>query len=210
MSFVGRTCAGLGRSFASARAATTTAAAIGTLPRHVTRSLATLAPRPLAPGVTFPGATRPMARLASPHGMAHFSTSSGPVQAQATGAPAITTEPTAVSVRFADGSTSSFHHIWLRDHCLCPACLHPETLQRTVDTFSLAPEQLQAASIRLVPPTGDAPAQMEITWAGSDAHVSLFPLAWLQTHAYDQRATNYQRDLITDKCVHHRPAPCLF
>ncbi len=30
--------------------------------------------------------------------------------------------------------------LWLRDHCPCPACLHPETRQRQVDTFALPAE----------------------------------------------------------------------
>lgn len=30
------------------------------------------------------------------------------------------------------------HHIWLRDHCRCPECLHPVTKQRLVNTFEVS------------------------------------------------------------------------
>jgi len=29
------------------------------------------------------------------------------------------------------------HGVWLRDHCQCPQCHHPETQQRLLDTFSV-------------------------------------------------------------------------
>lgn len=43
----------------------------------------------------------------------------------------------AVRVTWNDDFTAIFHKKWLRDHCTCPVCLHPETLQRQVDTASI-------------------------------------------------------------------------
>lgn len=43
----------------------------------------------------------------------------------------------AVRVTFQDGASARFHKLWLRDHCRCPQCLHPETKQRQLDTASI-------------------------------------------------------------------------
>lgn len=43
----------------------------------------------------------------------------------------------AVRVTFHDGASAKFHKLWLRDHCRCPQCLHPETRQRQLDTASI-------------------------------------------------------------------------
>lgn len=49
-----------------------------------------------------------------------------------------------VDVSWRDGSRSEnapFSHVWLRDNCLCTACLHPKTRQRQVDTLQVPPPQ---------------------------------------------------------------------
>lgn len=43
----------------------------------------------------------------------------------------------AVRVTFEDGASAKFHKLWLRDHCRCPQCLHPDTKQRQLDTASI-------------------------------------------------------------------------
>lgn len=43
----------------------------------------------------------------------------------------------AVSITWQDGFTAKFHKLWLRDHCTCPECQHPETKQRQIDTASI-------------------------------------------------------------------------
>ncbi len=40
--------------------------------------------------------------------------------------------------------------MWLRDHCTCPRCLHPETRQRQLDTFTIAPD-VRGRELRLDP-----------------------------------------------------------
>jgi trimethyllysine dioxygenase len=45
-----------------------------------------------------------------------------------------------VEVTWVDGAAASrFSAFWLRDHCHAPESLHPETLQRQVDTFAIPP-----------------------------------------------------------------------
>jgi trimethyllysine dioxygenase len=65
--------------------------------------------------------------------------------------------------------------LWLRDHCLCPKCLHPETRQRLSDTVAFD----KALATRRISIAANAP-ELEIEWAGDDAHVSSFDAAWLR------------------------------
>ena len=70
-------------------------------------------------------------------------------------------------------SSSRFSPFWLRDHCHARHSLHPDTLQRQVDTFSI--------------PLDIQPAQIEIAAAGRALHIvwkhdgvrSEFPAAFL-------------------------------
>ncbi len=59
--------------------------------------------------------------------------------------------------------------LWLRDHCPCPKCLHPETRQRLSDTVAFD----QALAAHRISIAANAP-ELEIEWAGGDAHVSTF------------------------------------
>ena len=66
----------------------------------------------------------------------------------------LTTGASAVTVAWADGSApSDFHHLWLRDNCACAECRHPDTWERTLDTYSLpldiAPFALHAATSKI-------------------------------------------------------------
>ncbi|WP_259780513.1 TauD/TfdA family dioxygenase [Aestuariispira ectoiniformans] len=78
-------------------------------------------------------------------------------------------------IDWGDGSNSDFHYFWLRDNCRCPACLHPQTWERTLDTYAIDPDiqplemEIQAGALRLCWP---------------DGHESIFEAAWLQDHAY--------------------------
>jgi DUF971 family protein len=79
-----------------------------------------------------------------------------------------------LAIRWADGHPSRFHAIWLRDGCLCPACAHPGTGQRLLETGAI-PDDLALASAR-VNPDGD----VEVAWA--DGHAGVYPTAWLRAH----------------------------
>ncbi|TDQ86477.1 trimethyllysine dioxygenase [Dongia mobilis] len=72
-----------------------------------------------------------------------------------------------IEIAFGDGTSHVFTHDWLRDHCTCASCHHPETRQRLVDTFAL-PAGLQASAIEL----GAGGDRLGITW--SDGHESSF------------------------------------
>ena len=44
---------------------------------------------------------------------------------------------------------------WLRDHCPCPECLHPETLQRQVDSLVLMGDLQYHHGFTSIDPDGD-------------------------------------------------------
>lgn len=66
-----------------------------------------------------------------------------------------------------------FSLLWLKDHCPSPQCLHPDTRQRQIDTFSI-PEDI-AACAAAIEENGSV---LRIEWADS-AHVSRFDAAFL-------------------------------
>ncbi|MBV8497268.1 MAG: trimethyllysine dioxygenase [Gammaproteobacteria bacterium] len=63
--------------------------------------------------------------------------------------------------------------MWLRDNCQSPASVHPETRQRLVDTFGIAPD-IAARAIAVE----DQGRVLKIEWAG-DRHVSRFAAGFL-------------------------------
>ncbi|MFO1468469.1 MAG: trimethyllysine dioxygenase [Steroidobacteraceae bacterium] len=70
-------------------------------------------------------------------------------------------------------SASRFAPCWLRDHCHARHSLHPDTLQRQVDTFSI-PVDLQPAQIEIA----EGGRQLHITWK-HDGVRSEWPAAFL-------------------------------
>jgi gamma-butyrobetaine dioxygenase len=95
-----------------------------------------------------------------------------------------------------DGSTSTFHHLWLRDNCPCSSCRHPLVPERLIDTQSIS-EDVAPANVGVSPD-----GHLLVEWAG-DAHRSAFEFAWLAEHAYDDgpRWTTDDRQLWTDGSV---------
>lgn len=91
-------------------------------------------------------------------------------------------EERALSVIWDDGRESRFHWTWLRDHCACPECRHPQTRERLFE-------------LRDLPlPIGPASAELEengalcLNWPARDsasAHQSRFDPGWLRWRAYD-------------------------
>lgn len=69
--------------------------------------------------------------------------------------------------------SSRFAPFWLRDHCHARHSLHPETLQRQVDTFSI-PLDIQPAGLAIV----DGGRQLQVVWK-HDGVRSEFPAAFL-------------------------------
>lgn len=78
-----------------------------------------------------------------------------------------------IEIAFAGGRGHLFTLSWLRDHCGCAACHHPETRQRLLDTFSL-PADLRPTGIEL----GAGGLTLAITW--SDGHQTSFAASALE------------------------------
>lgn len=71
----------------------------------------------------------------------------------------------------------SLDSLYLRDHCPCSECRHPETQQRLVDTFSI-PEDIHPED------TDYRGNCLMITWSHGN-HESLYNWDWLQAQRSD-------------------------
>jgi gamma-butyrobetaine dioxygenase len=91
-----------------------------------------------------------------------------------TGVGSVDIHDRALRVDWADGHRSTFHAVWLRDNCPCPACRH-ESGQRLLDTIAI-PQDVGLASAR----TNDG--AVETVFA--DGHEARFDAAWLRSHCY--------------------------
>jgi len=91
-------------------------------------------------------------------------------------------------VDFHSGEAIRYPSFWLRDHCPCAECQHPQTHQRQIDTFSIDPD-IKVATVN------SSPEGLDVTWAepGSE-HKSLYPWSWLEEHAPFPTTTNPPRD----------------
>ncbi|KAG0640837.1 hypothetical protein HOY80DRAFT_1015246 [Tuber brumale] len=86
-------------------------------------------------------------------------------------------------VPWEEGKTSHFQHVWMRDHCQCSECFHPETKQRVLNTFSI-PKNIQ-------PDVVEAEERgMKIKWK-NDGHESFYNWEWLHLHSYNPRLERY-------------------
>ena len=81
-------------------------------------------------------------------------------------------------ISWSEGDQVTVPLLWLRDHCPCAKCLHPETRQRLSDSVAFD----DALSTRRVSIAANAP-ELEIEWAtnaAGETHVSSFDAAWLR------------------------------
>ncbi len=88
----------------------------------------------------------------------------------------------ALTLTWSDGEQASFHYVWLRDHCACTECRHPQTHERMFRLVDL-PAEIPAPSARIT----DMGA-LALDWpamTGIDAHRSLFDPGWLRQRADD-------------------------
>jgi len=71
-----------------------------------------------------------------------------------------------------------FHHIWLRDHCLCPKCYHSDSSQKIYDTsqHTLPPKPISV---------DETDTEVRIVWQEDPVHESSYSIDWLLKHAYD-------------------------
>lgn len=88
----------------------------------------------------------------------------------------------AVTLGWSDWPEATFHFIWLRDNCQCPACLHPSTRERTHFTADV-PAGVSAVEAEL---TGEG--GLRVRWAPSamdpEGHESVFPDGFLRAFRY--------------------------
>ncbi|SNY31482.1 gamma-butyrobetaine dioxygenase [Pseudomonas sp. LAMO17WK12:I6] len=85
-----------------------------------------------------------------------------------------------VSIAWADGRVSPFHHVWLRDNCPCEQCVYNVTREQVFEIVDAAPD--------LVPANAhiDSDGCLRIDW--QDGHRSRFDPGWLRAHAYDDES----------------------
>lgn len=76
-----------------------------------------------------------------------------------------------VNVQLNNDRLGQFTYMYLRDQCTCPTCLHPQTLQRTVDTLAI-PKDIEPS---LVDQTNNG---VIIHW--NDGHQSEYSYPWLE------------------------------
>jgi len=85
-------------------------------------------------------------------------------------------------VSWDDGFSARFHHLWLRDHCACRECRHPQTRERLFRVIDL-PDELPAPGAGVT-----ADGALRLAWpamAGFEPHISLFEPGWLRQRAGD-------------------------
>ena len=87
-----------------------------------------------------------------------------------------------LSVRWADGRKDRFHLLWLRDNCLDPVNLDPETGERRVD-FHTIPLDVDAEEITVSKDGG-----LTVTWSDLPLQTH-YPADWLRAHAFDNSST---------------------
>ena len=81
-----------------------------------------------------------------------------------------------VTLSWSDGRRSHFPALWLRDNCACPACRHPQALERTFMFIDHGHPQVAAAKV-------GAEGALEVEFrAGDSAHAAVFAKGWLRTH----------------------------
>ncbi|TMW57978.1 hypothetical protein Poli38472_013452 [Pythium oligandrum] len=97
----------------------------------------------------------------------------------------------AIEVTWDDEYSAKFHKKWLRDHCTCPICLHPETLQRQVDTASIPADPV-------ITTLASDKGSVSIAWQGkvrgTTCQASQFDAEWLRMHAYSDGPHTYPRN----------------
>lgn len=85
-----------------------------------------------------------------------------------------------VSLAWADGRISPFHHVWLRDNCPCEQCVYTVTREQVFEIVDAAPD-LAPVNAHI-----DSDGCLQIDW--QDGHHSRFDPGWLRAHAYDDES----------------------
>lgn len=85
------------------------------------------------------------------------------------------TDESLVAVKFNDGNESSYHGIWLRDHCKCSKCHHSLSKQRLLDSSKI-PISIKPSKLKIIENV------LHIIWP--DGHESHFESPWLHYNSY--------------------------
>ena len=101
-----------------------------------------------------------------------------------------------VEVAWAGGSSPArFSPVWLRDHCHSKESLHPDTLQRQVDTFAI-PADIAPAKLEI----SDGGRTLRIVWK-HDGSASILPAAFLWNIAQGEGRERAPHRRLWDRAV---------
>lgn len=121
---------------------------------------------------------------------------------------AVSSDNDAVSISWADGSSTKFHNIWLRDHCKCKQCYNPATYQKELNILDV-PLDIKPTNVSITDQN-----YLSIKWP--DSHETGFDGAWLKQHSYygerDAIKTSDQKKqlFLWDKKIIEANMPCPF
>ena len=87
-------------------------------------------------------------------------------------------EAKGLNLSWADGHTSFFHFVWLRDCCYCEQCGDSYSSKRFI-VPSDVPLDIRPSSADI-----DGGDELTVTWA-PDGHQSRYPSEWLRRYCYD-------------------------
>jgi trimethyllysine dioxygenase len=96
-----------------------------------------------------------------------------------------------------------FSPVWLRDHCHSKESLHPDTLQRQVDTFAI-PVDISPAKLEII----DGGEALHIVWK-HDGSSSLLPAAFLWKIAQDEGRDSAPQRRLWDRAVMGKDFPTM-
>ncbi|RKP07520.1 taurine catabolism dioxygenase TauD, TfdA family-domain-containing protein [Thamnocephalis sphaerospora] len=101
-----------------------------------------------------------------------------------------------VTLALHNGESAQFSHVWLRDHCPCPACVHPSHRQKMHSTGAI-PLDVRPERVEIVHNTADSSSEvLEVVWSKDLAtragqHTSRYPLSMLRQAP---NATHWRRN----------------
>lgn len=101
--------------------------------------------------------------------------------AGAAGLAAVKFDAKGLTLAWDDGFEAFFHHVWLRDHCACSECRHPQTRERLVRLIDL-PVEIPGPEEAVI----DGAGALSLLWpamSGLPAHRSRFDPGWLRQRA---------------------------
>ena len=123
---------------------------------------------------------------------------------------AVTTNSDSVRVSWSDGSSADFHHIWLRDHCLCSQCYNSSTNQKVFNILDV-PLDIKPLNVSI-----NGQNSLSIKWP--DSHETGYDAGWLKEHCYGKQGTlevtrkpeKKQKAFLWDKNRIETNLPCPF